>query len=166
MKLLSDDFPAAYRRAAAFSISRMLANKPARQQNLAYPIVLSYLHQPLTGITDEKALTASKSVSVLTNIIVNADPSPNLISVLISPVISPLYALLFQLDSVKTSDPTLKESVRGLLSTWARVVAVPEGIAKLWSILDDGEIEWQINLEGQVKRVAKLVLCVLMDLSR
>ena len=136
-----------------FALSRMLAaDKPFLHHASASRILLSQLHKPLTEVNETDANTA---LSILTNLIMNADPSPTLISMLLSPVIPSVYALSFYLDSVKTSDPLLKESVRSILTTWGRVVAVPEGVDCLWHIIRGEKSNWQKGSDGLVKRVER-----------
>ncbi|KAJ7591090.1 hypothetical protein C8J56DRAFT_782610 [Mycena floridula] len=137
--------PAAHKRAAAFSLSRMLAT-----QSPGCSAVLSALHGPLINVT---GVDVSSTLTTLVELISNADPSPTLVSTLLSPIIPSLYALLFHLDRIKTSDPTLKESVSGLLATWARVITEAEGVASLWQIIDGVELAWEIDLGGSVRRV-------------
>lgn len=63
-----------------------------------------------------------------------------------------------QLDRVKTSDPALKESVKGLLTTWGRVVSVQEGVDMLWEIVCGEGGDWDINASGGIQRIDKSVL--------
>jgi hypothetical protein len=88
-------------------------------------------------------------------LVTNTDPSPTLISSLLSPIASALYSLLYHLDQVKTSDPSLKEMLRGLLGTWGRVISTTEALAILWSIIDGEGGEWRVDLEGQINRLQK-----------
>lgn len=129
---------AAYRRAMGFALSRMISQPLPRRQ------ILSQLHDPFVKCTGIDARTA---LSALTTLVMNADPSPSLLSILLSPVVPYLYSLLFHLDTVKTADPTIRESVRGLLATWARVVTVSEGTSCLWGIVNDPKPGWQIDLQ-------------------
>ncbi|KAF7355296.1 RTP1-C1 domain-containing protein [Mycena sanguinolenta] len=146
LELLSERAPASYRRAAAFSVSRMLTTPTSS-------VVLSFLHPPFLAVN-----SASSPRVVLTTImtlVTNTDPSPTLISSLLSPIVSALYSLLYNLDQVKTSDPSLKETLRGLLGTWGRVVGAMEGLAILWSVIDGQGGEWRVDLEGQITRLDK-----------
>ncbi|KAJ7682824.1 hypothetical protein DFH06DRAFT_306273 [Mycena polygramma] len=146
LELLSDRAPSAYRRAAAFSISRMLATP-------ASSAVLSFLHPPLLSVNP--ATSPRAALSIIMMIVTNTDPSPTLISILLSPIVSALYSLLYHLDQVKTSDPSLKELLRGLLGTWGRVVGATEALAILWSIIDGQGGEWRVDLDGQITRLEK-----------
>ncbi|KAK7061701.1 RTP1-C1 domain-containing protein [Favolaschia claudopus] len=144
LELLSDRAPASYRRAAAFSVSRMLASSAAS-------VVLSLIHKPLLSL--DTVTSPNSALSSIMAIVTNTDPSPPLISSLLSPVVAALYSLLYHLDQVKTSDPGLKEMLRGLLGTWGRVVSTTETIAIIWSIVDGQGGGWQVNLEGQITRL-------------
>ncbi|KAJ7700055.1 hypothetical protein B0H17DRAFT_276446 [Mycena rosella] len=146
LELLSERAPPAYRRAAAFSISRMLATP-------AFPAVLSFLHPPLLSIAPiSPPRTALTTIMML---VTNTDPSPALISSLLSPIVSALYSLLYYLDQIKTSDPSLTEMLRGLLGTWGRVVGATEALAILWSVIDGQGGEWRVDLEGEITRLEK-----------
>ncbi|KAJ7781261.1 hypothetical protein B0H16DRAFT_1497669 [Mycena metata] len=121
LELLSDRAPPSYRRAGAFSISRMLATPAA-------PAVLAFLHPPL--------LSAGSTT-----------PSPQVaLSTIMTLSVSALYSLLYHLDQIKTSDPGLKEVLRGLLGTWGRVVGATEALAILWSVIDGQGGEWSALL--------------------
>ncbi|KAJ7498954.1 hypothetical protein FB451DRAFT_1334528 [Mycena latifolia] len=142
LELLSDRAPPAYRRAAAFSISRLLATP-------AFPTVLSFVHPPFIHNHDARH---------------ELRPSPALISSLMSPIVSALYSLLYHLDQIKTSDPSLKEMLRGLLETWGRVVNTTEGLAVLWSVIEGQGGEWRVDLEGQITRLEKSEKATLLAL--
>ncbi|KAF7352810.1 RTP1-C1 domain-containing protein [Mycena venus] len=146
LELLSDRAPISYRRAAAFSISRMLA-MPASSA------VLSFLHPPLLAVSPASPPRAA--LATIMTLVTNTDPSPALISSLLSPIVSSLYSLLYYLDQVKTSDPSLKELLRGLLGTWGRVIGATEAYAILWSVIDGQGGEWSVDLEGQITRLEK-----------
>ncbi|KAJ7507767.1 hypothetical protein B0H11DRAFT_2314195 [Mycena galericulata] len=146
LDLLSDRAPPAYRRAGAFSISRMLTTP-------ASAAVLAFLHPPFHSVTPSSP--PRQALTMIMMLITNTDPSPTLISTLLSPIVSALYALLYHLDQIKTSDPSLKEMLRGLLGTWGRVVGTTEALAILWSVVDGQGGEWRVDLEGQITRLEK-----------
>ncbi|KAJ7047394.1 hypothetical protein C8F04DRAFT_935919 [Mycena alexandri] len=146
LELLSDRAPPPYRRAGAFSISRMLATP-------AGPAVLAFLHPPLLSVNPTSS--PQIALSTIMMLVTNTDPSPTLISSLLSPVVSALYSLLYYLDQVKTSDPSLKEVLHGLLGTWGRVVGATEALTILWSVIDGQGGEWSVDLEGQITRLEK-----------
>ncbi|KAH7879787.1 uncharacterized protein C8R40DRAFT_1035206 [Lentinula edodes] len=147
--LLQESRYPAYRRAAAFALSQMLAVK----NGTAAQIILFRFHdlflytRPDTEETDVTIVLGN-----LTTVLTNSDPSPELISTLLSPIVRPLYGLLFHLDSIRTSDPELKEMVRGLLLTWSRITSSSEAIDTLWTIFDDEGGQWHTDLEGGVRR--------------
>lgn len=122
-------------------------------------ILLPILHSPFLRVTPEansdasRDLTPEAALSTLTTLITNTDPSPTLISTLLSPITSALYALLSHLDHAKTSDPALKESLRGLLTTWGRVSNSKEGINILWAILDGEGGDWKVGIGGHIHRI-------------
>ncbi|KAJ7228683.1 hypothetical protein GGX14DRAFT_345713 [Mycena pura] len=146
LELLSDRAPPTYRRAAAFSVSRMLTMP-------ACSTVLSFLHPPL--LSTDSSSSPRVALSTITMLIANTDPSPTFISCLLSPILSALYSLSYHLDQVKTSDPNLKEMVQGLLGTWVRVIGITEGLAILWSVIDGEGGYWRVDLEGQITRLEK-----------
>ncbi|KAJ3925617.1 MAG: hypothetical protein NXY57DRAFT_30897 [Lentinula lateritia] len=147
--LLQENRNPAYRRAAAFALSQMLAVKngtAARIIQLQFHDLFLYTY-PDTEETDLTIVLGN-----LTTLLTNSDPSPELISTLLSPIVRPLYGLLFHLDSIRTSDPELKEMVRGLLMTWSRITSSSEAIDILWTIFDDEGGQWHTDLEGGVRR--------------
>jgi hypothetical protein len=98
-----------------------------------------------------------EAIQVLQTFLANTDPAPTLISTVTSPIVTSLYALLGALARRKTADPTLRESVRGLLVTWGRLVSTDEAVAILWACIDGQGGEWVIDIAGRVKRVEKCV---------
>jgi hypothetical protein len=58
---------------------------------------------------------------------------------------------------MKTSNPTMKESIRGILATWGRVVTAQEGIDILWMIVSGNGGDWEVNIEGDIKRIERYV---------
>ncbi|KAF7332143.1 RTP1-C1 domain-containing protein [Mycena kentingensis (nom. inval.)] len=147
LDLLSERAPPSYRRAGAFSISRMLFIP-------ACIGIFSTLHGPFLPSSTPSA-SAQQALSTLTTLVTNIDPSPNLISSLISPILSSLYSLLYHLDKTKATDPTLKETVRGIVAIWGRVIGAEEAIAIIWSIIDGEGGFWTIGLDGHIGRTEK-----------
>jgi hypothetical protein len=111
--------------------------------------LLSPIH---TGV---QHLTPTRALSTLLVILTNTDPSPPLISILLSPILPALYSALSHLDSRKASDPNLRESLRGIMETWGRLVGLQEGVDVLWSIVAKESDEWEIDDEGELRRVAQ-----------
>ncbi|TFY64009.1 hypothetical protein EVG20_g6094 [Dentipellis fragilis] len=151
-----DNVPGAYRRAAAFSLSRMLASEPpSSHQALISRLAISPLHAPFSASPPSipDALTPSSALRTLQTFLTNTDPSPPLISMLLSPVIPAIYAILYALDTSRTVDPVLRESVKGLAVSWGRIVGVEEGSAILWACVEAPGDEWTADVAGELKRV-------------
>ncbi|KAF8231899.1 hypothetical protein L208DRAFT_1361765 [Tricholoma matsutake] len=162
--LLSSQESPAHTRAAAFTISRMLSPiDPVPHRELASGIIFSFLHQPflevLEGDADKTSLPSqppTTALSTLITLVSNADPSPTLMTTLLSPITPAIYSLFHYMEKVKASDPTLKESLHGLLVTWGKIVSQPEGVAILWHIITSNDRGgWQVDLEGHISKVAK-----------
>ncbi|KAG6814199.1 hypothetical protein H0H92_000876 [Tricholoma furcatifolium] len=145
------------KRAAAFVISRMLsADTVSQHQELISNTTRTILLSPfMTSSTNNPAdvhLSVSSALATLITLVSNADPSPTLISSLLSPILSTLYSLLHHVDHVKTIDPSLRESLRGLMITWGKIVSTVDGVGILWSIMQSNEMKWTIDLEGNINR--------------
>lgn len=164
-----EDQPPAHRRAAAFSLSRMLFSESEKSRSTAARVALSALQRPFLEVTTASryegnsstaapthlVLTPSQAIRTLQTLLTNTDPSPTLISSLLTPIIPPLYSLLWAVDSVKTSDPAFKTTIRGFLRTWGRLVDNAEGLATLWLIIDGEGGDWRVDIAGEVSRVEK-----------
>ncbi|KAF8890687.1 armadillo-type protein [Infundibulicybe gibba] len=170
--LLSEGQPHPYRRAAAFTISKMIEiGNP-----LAIDTILRFLHSPFlqptlktdkpigqdslspTSLGGPASITPSDALSKLLVLMTNTDPSPNFISAMLSPIVVALYSLLHHMYTVKTADPTLKESLRGILVTWGRIVGAPEGLEILWSMMNSSKespTAWKIDIGGEISRLEK-----------
>ncbi|KAJ7179134.1 hypothetical protein C8R46DRAFT_1187560 [Mycena filopes] len=137
LELLSDRAPAPYRRAGAFSLSRMLVTPAA-------PSALAFLHSPLLSLNP----TSPPQVALTTimTLVTNTDPSPALISALLSPIVSALYSLLYHLDQRCCGD---------CWGLWGRVGGATEALAILWSIIDGQGGDWSVDMEGQITRMEK-----------
>lgn len=157
MELLASEESPVHKRVASFSISRMLSTDSTfSHHHITSAIILKILHQPFQDDQSGSELSSgSSSLYTLITLISNTDPSPTLISTLLTPITSTLYSLLHHMDKVKTSDPNLKESLRGLLVTWGKIVGTSEGIITLWSILDSDEGLWKLDSEGQIHKSEK-----------
>lgn len=131
------------------------------------------LHDPLLRISflasstlsttvqlQRPSLTPTAALSTLMTFLLHADPSPTLISTLLSPIMTSLYALSAHLDHTKTADPLLKECVNGLLATWGRVVVSEECLENLWRVIEGEGGEWNVDIAGEVKRVERSVILV------
>ena len=163
--ILSSDVettPIAHRRAAAFSISRLLATEDNPNHTVISRILLPALHNPFLQVSNTSGtsgeskvtqMTALQTVRSLETLLTNTDPSPILISNVLTPIIPPLYSLLSKLEKVKISDPALKLTLRGLLGTWGRLVGVSEGVAAIWLVVNDEGGEWKVDVAGEIVRV-------------
>jgi hypothetical protein len=134
-------------------------NNP-RHHTLASRILLSLLHDPMLLITSDSVsaepittLSPVEAIQIVQIFLTNTDPAPSLVSTVLSPIASSLYALLDTLARVKTTDPTLRESIRGLLFAWGRVVPLDEAVAILWACIDGQGGNWAVDITGIVKRV-------------
>lgn len=167
MELLSYKVPATYRRAASFAISRMLDSEFLHRplvSSLVSPIIhLPIIHSSSVDHSEGNQEgphsaaappTPTTALSILAILLLNTDPSPIFITHVLSPVVPALYALIFHLDTMKASDPVLKESVKGLLATWGRVVETQDGVNSLWSVIRSERIYWEVDISGNIRRGA------------
>ncbi|KAI9001411.1 hypothetical protein BD414DRAFT_519479 [Trametes punicea] len=157
LTLLSLDegaLPQAHRRAIAFSLSRMLTNeKNVQIRDTAMGIVFPTLHDPILRGSGTISPTASlKSIQVL---LTNTDPSPHLISTLLTPIVPSLYSMHACLEQARVSDPLLRETINGFLSTWGRLVNTDEVIATIWRIISGEGSDWRVDIAGEISRVEK-----------
>lgn len=176
LALLSNPSPLSYRRAAAFTLSRMLAMDSSRgHQLLAASSIIPILHDPFLQVIDlgrqglspdshspvptelPYTLSPTSALSTLMALILHTDPSPTLISTLLSPIMPCLYTLSAHLNCMKTADPLLRESVNGLLTTWGRVVVSEECLSNLWYVLEGAGGDWLITIAGDVRKVERYV---------
>ncbi|KAI6003949.1 hypothetical protein EDD15DRAFT_2457498 [Pisolithus albus] len=152
LRILSEDVPAIYKRAASFSIARMLDPDFPHKKCVAAQ-VLPIIHSPLRPSTSQRMAVSQSQHSASTSdgrigpsqALSTIHPSPVFITSILSPIIPYLYALLHYLDKTRTSDPLLKDLVKALLSTWGRVVECQEGTELLWSIFQGQRISWQTD---------------------
>ncbi|KIY73777.1 hypothetical protein CYLTODRAFT_406490 [Cylindrobasidium torrendii FP15055 ss-10] len=154
VKPIVGDVPQSFKRAAAFALSCIVTGEETHTQKA---ILLALLHDPLHVASPNTTLLApaSRSLDILTTLLIHADPSPTLISTLVGPIVPALYALQEHLENVKTSDPTILESVRALLATWARITDTDECLGVLWSIVVSGQQDgWKTDFEGNLVRTA------------
>jgi len=158
-----DTPPPAYRRAVAFSISRLLAGESKNREE-SLNILLPRIHQPFLQTTElpprddvpePKQLGINDGISTLQTILINIDPSPALISTVFTPIASALYAILGCLDSKKTTEPVLKETIKGLLGTWSRVVSSQEVERVCWDIIEGEGGNWKVDITGEIIQTAR-----------
>ena len=158
----SDAVPPAFRRAAAFSISRLLSGESKNREE-CLGILLPRIHQPFKvpelppqdDFPEQKQLSPTDCISTLQTVLINTDPSPALLSTLFTPIASTLYAIFGCLDSKKTADPALKETVKGLLGTWSRIVSVQEVEEVCWSIVEGEGGYWKMDIAGDIIQIAR-----------
>ncbi|CAL1711574.1 unnamed protein product [Somion occarium] len=155
--------PSAHKRAAAFTLSRFLGSEANQKSNIASRILLPMLQRPFLQVTRQSSefiqdstsqeFSPSKALSTIQTLLINTDPSPTLISSLLTPIIPSLYSLLSTLEEHRTSDPALKMTVSGLLSTWGRLVGTEEGIASIWLVIEGEGGYWKVDVAGEVTRI-------------
>jgi len=130
---------------------------------------VSLLHDPIlittldTSTETVTTLSPVKAIQAVQTLLANTDPAPTLVSTVLSPIATSLYALLSTLLDLRIADPTLRESVRGLLFSWGRVVPADEAVAVLWACIDGEGGHWIVDLTGNVKRVEKCVCTFLIN---
>jgi hypothetical protein len=112
---------------------------------------------PFPSTKESVIYSPIEAIQVIQTFLTNTDPAPTLVSTVTSPIVTSLYALLAALARINTADPTLRESVRGLLVTWGRVVSTDEAVAILWACIEGQGGEWVIDISGRVKRVEQCV---------
>ena len=142
-----------------------------RHHTLVSSMLISLLHNPVLLITPDSppepvtTLSPVSSIQIIQTFLTNTDPAPTLVSTVLSPIATSLYALFSALLHVKTADPTLRQSVRGLLFAWGRVVPADEAVAILWACIDGQGGDWTVDLTGNVRRVEKCVCILLINLG-
>lgn len=151
----SQAVPTSYKRAAAFTLSRMLTTTKSLTLKIISPILHGRFLPELQAVSTSPSV--SNTVSILTTLFTSTDPSPLLAQAIIEPILVPLYNLSAHLDGQRISDPALKESVRGLLRTWARLVGREEAISGMWDIVqgkggwgmgEEAHWAWDVGEEG------------------
>lgn len=179
---MSDHTPPAHKRAAAFSLARMAiapsergdAGPSIRVQVLTHCLLDPFKSQPsqndarsepiVPTSTDTHSihslvareglvLTPTAAIQTLSAILTNADPLPELLSVLLGPIAPQLYALGEHLRARAAADPALRETAAGLLATWARAARTEEVVDRLWGIVDGSAtaLEWGVDDEGDLR---------------
>ncbi|CUA70257.1 Cyclin-D-binding Myb-like transcription factor 1 [Rhizoctonia solani] len=141
----SQSAPTTYKQAAAFTLSRMLKMSKSLTLKIISPVIHGRFFPESTS---QDIPSLSDTISTLTTLFTSTDPSPFLAQIIIEPILVPLYNLSAHLDAQRVSDPALKESVRGLIRTWARLVGREEAIEGLWSIIQ-GSGGWGVGTEAK-----------------
>ncbi|KIY48145.1 ARM repeat-containing protein [Fistulina hepatica ATCC 64428] len=154
LALLTAEVPLAYKRASAFTMSRMLGDGSSATK--ATSVLLKLLHEPFLQESNlESTYTVLQALQFIMTLVSNGDPSPVLVSHLLAPVLPALYSLKLHLDHVKTSDPATKEGIAGLLVTWGRLSSSTDGIDTFWSIIQGEGGAWSLNFEGDIVHSAR-----------
>jgi hypothetical protein len=150
VSLLATDVPPAHRRACSFALSRMLLSSDIDITNA----IKRSLHTPFLN---PKASQGSRSpndlISILQTLLTNMDPSPTLISSILTPLVPTLYNILAAFERVKSGDPSIKESLKSLLLAWGRIVSADEATAVLWACIEDQGGIWAADIAGNIKHV-------------
>ncbi|OJA14675.1 hypothetical protein AZE42_02399 [Rhizopogon vesiculosus] len=162
--------PPAFKRAAAFTLARML-DSSAVHYALVASIALPMLHDPLSKVSDDVShdqresdqshllTTPISSLQTLHTLLLATDPSPSLFSSLLSPILPSLYSLHAHLSKMGIADPVLKEDVWTLMRTWGRVVEEGEGVRILWSLVGENEDSsggWEGGSGEDLKRIRRV----------
>ena len=157
-----DGAPPAYRRASAFSVSRLLTEESKNREE-CLNILLPRIHQPFIT-PEQELLSTAECISTLQTILVNTDPSPALLSMLLTPIVPALYAILGCLESKKTAEPALRESVKGLLGTWSRIVSAQEVEEVYWGVIEGEGGYWKVDIAGEIIQTARyFTRCMSLD---
>lgn len=120
--------------------------------------ILALLHTPFLELPKEErgqqAPSLQETLEAIVTLLANAEPSPTFISKLLSPLIATLYGLWYGISQHKIVDAQLKESVLGLLKSWAKIVNQREGQEILWSVIEVGkECDWKFDVEGNFWKI-------------
>ena len=156
----SQSHPPSHRRAAAFSLSRYLTSKGRSGERNT---LVSIVHRPFQARSQKfelnsrlAALSIEAALTALTSLIANTDPSPVLISSLLSPIIPQLYTLMEHVEGLRASDPYVVQLCRNTFITWGKIISLDEGVEVLWSIVrgyggtwrmerDEEDFEWSLG---------------------
>ncbi|KDR83776.1 hypothetical protein GALMADRAFT_236141 [Galerina marginata CBS 339.88] len=161
LKSLTSHF-VTHRRAAAYTFYRAVVPQKASLHQPRASVVLEILHSPFIDrqhienqqISRQPVIWPREALLSLTNLVSNTEPSPLFISKILSPIVSSLYLLSYDLEQIKTVDPSLKESITSLLIAWGKIVDQTDGTNILWSIIRNGKDgQWKLNLEGQFWKI-------------
>ncbi|CCO26531.1 hypothetical protein BN14_00556 [Rhizoctonia solani AG-1 IB] len=155
LEFQSQSAPTSYKQAAAFTLARLLKISKSITLKIISPMIHGRFFCESRPSSELSSL--SDTIMTLTTLFTSTDPSPFLAQVIIEPIIVPLYNLSAHLDAQRISDPTLKESVRGLIRTWARLVGREEVVQGLWLVIrgtggwgvgGDAKWCWDVGEEG------------------
>lgn len=158
--LSAKEIPPVQLRAIAFAISHMLsAEQHVLHHALLAHMILPIFHQPfLVHIhtptdSQDSIQKPTSALAMLQVVMTNTDPSPALISTLLTPIVPAFFLIYSRLEGMKLADPAVKASVQGLLGTWGRVIGSQEGIAALWLLVEGEGGEWSVDVAGEINLV-------------
>jgi hypothetical protein len=144
----------------------MILSSSFRYRSLVSDLTLESLHYSFVELapaskigTSASGYTAGDSLTIILSLLINTDPSPDLISFLLTPILPHLYSLSSHLRNKKTADPAVRNSLEGTLVTWGRLVDQSEGLAALWLIIQGEYIDWDSDIAGNFRRTKRFVLC-------
>lgn len=136
--------PQSHKRAAAFALSRIISVRTTIVSRILSDILHPPFFPPRPNIEPQ---SATPSLQTLQALFSHSDPAPTLPMHVLGPILSPLYALLAALDEVRTSDPALKELVKGLVRLWGRTVATEDAVKGWWKVIESGD-GWGEDVEA------------------
>ena len=129
-----------------------------RHETLPVPeerVSLSDSHPSFRSLIEREAiqLTPTDAIYTISTIVINADPLPELLSALLGPIIPQLYTLDEHLRNQAAADPALRETISGLLATWARAASTEEVVDRLWDLVDKeaSTMEWRVDDDGELR---------------
>ena len=98
-------------------------------------------------------MSPKASLNTIQVLLTNTDPSPHLITALLTPIVPSLYSLYACLEGAKAADPILREGIKGLLSTWGRLVSSEDVIGTIWQIIGGEGSDWRVDVAGEISHV-------------
>lgn len=110
---------------------------------------------PRDEVAESEPPGVTGCISTLRTLLINTDPSPSLLSTVFTPIASALYAIHECLNSKKTADPGLRETVEGLLGTWFRIVSTQEVEQVCWDIVEGEGGYWKVDIAGGITQAAR-----------
>lgn len=131
----------AHKRAAAFTLSRLLA-PDFRHVRISRAIILRTLHLPLLSVSESPS-SPYMALQLLIALVSRMDPSPPLLSTLLSPIVPALATLLEHFSGTRATDPELRVSVHGIFIAWGRVMSHEEATDRLWAVVLGAGGTWE-----------------------
>jgi hypothetical protein len=178
---LAERVPLSHKRAAAFTLSRMLGDRTASD------VLLKIMHEPFLSTkclpyteTEEETdvasassasmdartliLTPIKSLHTISTLLTNTDPSPRVISSLLTPLFPSLYSIHEHFHPTrgrsKASDPVVREIILGMITTWAKVVGKEDVVNCLWEVIETEmkrveQYSWELDITGELRKAQR-----------